>query len=96
MTKIAKEGLAAIKEELGSSTFSVSITSDIWNGLAKQDYITVVAHYVSSSWDLNKRVIGFELIDSAHTGENIADAILKVVSDFGLCDKIFEIGRAHV
>ena len=91
MKKIAKEGLAAIKEELGSSTFSVSITSDIWNGLAKQDYITVVAHYVSSSWDLNKRVIGFELIDSAHTGENIADAILKVVSDFGLCNKIFAV-----
>ena len=49
MKKIAKEGLAAIKEELGSSTFSVSITSDIWSGRAKQDYITIVAHYVSSS-----------------------------------------------
>lgn len=91
MKKIAKAGLLAIKEELGASTFSVSITSDIWSGRAKQDYISVVAHYVSKNWELQKRVIGFELIDVAHTGENIAQAIVKVVDQFGLSEKIFAV-----
>jgi len=91
MKKLAKAGRVAMKEQLVSSTFSVSITSDIWSGRAKQDYITVVAHYVSSSWELNKRIIGFELIDVSHNGVNIANAILKVVTEFGLTDKIFAV-----
>lgn len=91
MKKIAKAGRAAVKEQLASSTFSVAITSDIWSGRAKQDYITVVAHYVSSNWELNKRIIGFELIDVSHNGDNIANAILKVVTEFGLTDKIFAV-----
>ena len=66
MKKIAKEGRAAVKEQLASSTFSVAITSDIWSGRAHQDYITVVAHYVCSNWELNKIIIGFELIDVSH------------------------------
>ena len=68
MKTIAKAGLLAVKEELGSSTFSVSITYDIWSGRVKQDYISVVAHYVNRNWELQKRVIGYVLIDVAHTG----------------------------
>ena len=40
---------------------------------------------------LQKIIIGFALIDGAHTGENIAHAILNVVSEFGLTDKIFTV-----
>ena len=38
---------------------SVALTSDIWSGNAKEDFITVVAHYVSADWELQKKVIGF-------------------------------------
>ena len=31
---------------------SVSLTSDIWSGNAKKDYISIVAHYVSADWKL--------------------------------------------
>jgi hypothetical protein len=51
----------------------------------------VVAHYVNRNWELQKRVIGYELIDVAHTGENIAEAICKVVDQFGLTEKIFAV-----
>jgi hypothetical protein len=37
--------------------FSIAITSDIWSGIAKKDYLSVVAHYVSTDWLLEKRVI---------------------------------------
>jgi hypothetical protein len=33
-------------ETLKSSVSSVALTSDIWSGKAKEDYISVVAHYV--------------------------------------------------
>jgi hypothetical protein len=32
------------------SVTSVALTSDIWSGNAKEDYLSVVAHFVSSDW----------------------------------------------
>ena len=40
------------------SVNSVCLTSDIWSGNAKEDYLSVVIHYVSADWELEKRVIG--------------------------------------
>jgi hypothetical protein len=70
---------------------SVSLTSDIWSGNVKEDYISVVAHYVSADWELQKKVVGFKLIESSHSGENIAEKIAGVVEEFGLIDKIFVV-----
>lgn len=91
MKKLCKTSLQKIKDDFTTCTFSVSLTSDILSGRAKRDYISVVAHYVNKKWELQKRIIGFELIDEAHTGENIAQAILNVVSEFGLTVKIFTV-----
>ena len=91
MKKLCKTSLQTIKDDFTTCTFSVSLTSDIWSGRAKQDYISVVTHYVNEHWHLQKRVIGFELIDVAHSGPNIVEAVLKVVNDFNLADKVFSI-----
>jgi hypothetical protein len=91
MKKMCKQALTKIKDDFTTCTFSVSLTSDIWTGRAKQDYISVVAHYVNDKWELQKRILGFELIDISHTGENIAQAIINVVANFGLTDKIFAV-----
>jgi hypothetical protein len=34
------------------ATYSVALTSDIWSGNAKEDYISVVCHYVNGDWEL--------------------------------------------
>ena len=73
------------------SVFSVCLTSDIWSGNAKEDYISVVVHYVSTDWELEKRVIGLKLIDCSHSGVNIAERVEDVVSQFGLKDKVFSV-----
>jgi hypothetical protein len=91
LKKMCKESLKQIKDDFTTCTFSVSLTSDIWSGRAKQDYISVVAHYVNEDWEILKRIIGFELIDVKHTGDNIAEAIIKVVENFGLTNKIFAV-----
>jgi len=70
---------------------SICLTSDIWSGNAKEDYITVVAHFINSDWQLKKHVIGFRLIEEAHTGTNIAERISDVVEAFRMTDKIFAV-----
>ena len=67
------------------------MTSDIWHGNAKEDYISVVAHFVSADWELQKKVIRLRLIEVKHTVENIAERVACVVEEFGLIDKVFSI-----
>ena len=41
----------------------VALTSYIWSDNAKEDYLSIVAHYVNLDWQLEKRIIGFRLIN---------------------------------
>ena len=74
-----------------NSISSVGLTSDIWSGNAKEDYLSVVCHYVNTDWQLEKRVLGLRLIDVSHSGENIAERVHSVIQDFGLTNKMFSI-----
>ena len=74
-----------------STASSVALTLDIWSGNAKEDYISVVAYFVSADCELQKKVIELRLIEVKHTGENIAERVAYVVQEFGLIDKIFSI-----
>jgi hypothetical protein len=40
---------------------------------------------------LQKKVVGFRLIEVKHSGENIAERIASVVEEFGLFDKVFAV-----
>jgi hypothetical protein len=68
---------------------SIAITSAIWNGNAKEDYLSVVAHFVNSDWKLEKKLIGLHLIDVCHSGSNIGECVHIVLDDWSLTDKIF-------
>ena len=61
--KLFAEEHSLLMNSLLPACSSVSITSDIWFGNAKEDYISIVAHYVSTDWELQKKVIGFRLIE---------------------------------
>jgi hypothetical protein len=58
-----------LKNYVLSAASSVALTLDIWSGNVEEDYISVVAHYVNADWELQKRVIGFRLIEVKHSGE---------------------------
>ncbi|WVZ77162.1 hypothetical protein U9M48_025060 [Paspalum notatum var. saurae] len=76
---------------LKNSVSSVALTSDIWSGKAKEDYISMVALFVNSDWCLEKRLLGLKSIEVAHTGVNIVERVEMVASDYGITDKIFAI-----
>jgi hypothetical protein len=67
------------------------LTSDIWSGNTKEDYLSVVFHFVTSDWELEKRVVSMRLIGCSHTHANIAERILQVISEYGMTSKVFSI-----
>jgi hypothetical protein len=91
LAKLFAEQRALLMNFVLPAASSVSLTSDIWSGNAKEDYISVVAHYVSADWELKKNVVGFRLIELKHSSENIADRIASVVEKFDLIDKVFAV-----
>ena len=69
----------------------VCLTSDIWSGKAKDDYLSVVAHYINLDWQLEKKVLGLVLIDCSHNGQNIADRVASVLGEYGVLEKVFAV-----
>jgi hypothetical protein len=69
----------------------VCLTSDIWSGNIKEDYLSVVVHFVTADWELEKRIIGFRLIDYSHSGVNIAERISLVLSEYDLITKVLSV-----
>ena len=47
LSKLFTERRNMLKNSVLSGASSVTLTSDIWSGNAKEDYISVVAHFVS-------------------------------------------------
>ncbi|CAN6270701.1 unnamed protein product [Urochloa humidicola] len=82
---------AKLVENFVTSVNCVSLTSDIWSGNAEDDYLSVIAHYINSDWQLEKRVLGLILIDVSRSGQNIADRVASVLADYGLHDKVFAV-----
>jgi hypothetical protein len=90
LIKLYNERVLKLIESFKSVSL-VALTSDIWIGKAKEDYISVVAHFVNSNWELEKRLIGLRLIDVKHSRNNIAERVNMVADEYGLSDKIFAI-----
>lgn len=42
---------------------NIYLTSDVWSGRFKQDYVSIVAYYIHSKWKIQERIIGFRLLD---------------------------------
>jgi hypothetical protein len=92
MVKYFTDRKAKLTETLSSSAVNcVCLTSDICSGNVKEDYLSVVAHYINSDWQLEKRVLGIVLIDVSHNGQNIVDSVVSVLSDYGLTEKAFAV-----
>jgi hypothetical protein len=55
MAKLFGEQRDMLMKSLLPTASSISLTSNIWSGNAKEDYISVVAYYVSVDWEIQKK-----------------------------------------
>jgi hypothetical protein len=76
--------LACIKKK--NTGFSCTTTAITTNSLQKRAYMTITVHWIfrEHRWTLYNTILGFEQIESPHTGHNIASKFLKIISYYGL------------
>lgn len=69
----------------------VSLTADGWTSPFQDDFLGVTAHWIDGNWTQKELVIGFEPLRGAHTGENLAEALVNVLERFHLGEKLQSI-----
>ncbi|KFH70213.1 hypothetical protein MVEG_03064 [Podila verticillata NRRL 6337] len=69
----------------------VSLTADGWTSPFQDDFLGVTAHWIDGNWTQKELVIGFEPLHGAHTGENLAEALVNVLERFHLGEKLQSI-----
>lgn len=74
-----------------SSVPKLSLTADAWTGPSQKDFLGVTAHWIDDSWVQKELVIGLEPLDGAHTGKNLAEAMVNLAERFHIGEKIQSI-----
>lgn len=73
-----------------NATDYVSATTDLWTSSSNKSYITVTGHFIFDFKQYSV-VLGTNELTTAHTGENIAEAIMNIFQNYNIADKIVTI-----
>lgn len=76
-----------IKAKLAGVTSKISLTGDAWTSKHNLSFLGVTGHYIDENWCLQKFLLCFEAIQGEHSGENLANVLLKCLTDFNLQSK---------
>ena len=68
----------------GEAAVNFSGTTDLWTSGSSDPYITFTVHYVNSTWQLRSYCLGTTYLAEDHTGENIKESLLEILSEWNL------------
>jgi hypothetical protein len=77
-----------IKRLIQLARSKVHISCDLWTSPNFLAMLGVVAHFISADGRLQHCVLALKDIDGEHNGENLADAIIQVIEDWGFASKL--------
>jgi hypothetical protein len=75
-------------DELHSARSKIHLSFDLWSSPNALSLCGVVAHYLTADLQSRAILIGLKRVKGAHSGENIAEAILRIINEFGIAEKV--------
>ena len=76
-----------IENQMAAEATNFSATTDLWTSRANDPYITFTVHYIDESWELQTDCLRTTYLVEDHTGENIQEALLDILSEWNLDGK---------
>uniref|UniRef100_A0A1X7URH7 Uncharacterized protein n=1 Tax=Amphimedon queenslandica TaxID=400682 RepID=A0A1X7URH7_AMPQE len=61
-----------------------AITTDLWTSGSCEPYITLTVHYIDGKWSLELKCLDTVALFADHTGDNIADCVTDMLSNWEL------------
>ena len=78
-----------VRELLKNALTSVHLSIDGWTSPQQtMAVLGIIAHFVGANGRLYGIVLGFEELDGPHSGNNMAESVLKVVEDYGITSSV--------
>lgn len=88
LNTVYDESISAVKAIIKESPKTVGMTTDMWtDNYRRRSYMTVTLHFCSSDFCMQSIVLRTLVFTEAHTGDNIAKELKKILTQFGLEDK---------
>ena len=75
-------------EELAAAISQVHLSFDIWTSPNRYSIISIFANFISEEGQRRRQLLAFRRIYGAHDGANIAAALLEVINEYGIAQKI--------
>ena len=73
-----------MKEMINETCDSAAITTDLWTSHAKEGYIGITCHWLTSKMELRDILLCVEPIKYPHIADRIWDAIISKLKSLGL------------
>ena len=75
-------------DDLQAAKSKIHLSFDLWTSPNALALCGVVAHYLTVDFKVRSLLIGMKRVQGTHSGENIAESILKVIQEYGIVEKI--------
>ena len=80
-----------IQQLLEDNSISVSLTTDMWTARNRQGFLGVTYSFLDKNFKINEITLTVEYIRYPHTAQNISDALLVILDEWGLRSKVHMI-----
>jgi hypothetical protein len=77
-------------EELPNDA-KVSLALDCWTSPFQQAFMAITVYYIDKEWNYRELLLGFEPLHGAHTGANLNDVLVRLLSERQLLHRIFSV-----
>ncbi|OAA53662.1 Ribonuclease H-like protein [Akanthomyces lecanii RCEF 1005] len=77
-----------VKKALQSAISSIHIVPDNWTSPNCLGVIGLTVQFVSEEHGLQSLVVKVQELDGQHSGENMAEAVMEVIRDYGIAHKV--------
>jgi hypothetical protein len=86
-----QEMRSALKDTLKKVNCRFSLTTDMWTSNQTIAYIVVTCHFIDASWQLQKRILQFTDVKTAHSGVELFNNILNCIQSWNIEHKLFGV-----
>ena len=67
----------------------MSFTIDAWTSKNTLPFLGITVHWISNEWVLCSSTLDFSLLPGSHSGNNLANKFLEILSDYDIKTKVF-------
>ncbi|CAK1584211.1 unnamed protein product [Parnassius mnemosyne] len=67
---------------------SICLTTDMWTSRNNDSYLAVTGHYIDKNYRLQSVLLECKVLESRHTGLNLAEELRNVAQEWNILDKV--------